>query len=100
MNFKKQDYDKMAVNRKIALMDIANKLGLEHPITKMMGSLAWGRHNAEQGPETSLRTAVREMAYLDGAFNVLNLWARDNDRKAQRIMLDLYPSKWERVDGK
>ena len=97
INFKKQDYDLMANHRKIAFKRIAEKLGNEHPITKMMGSMAWGRNKAEQGVEQSLRTAVREMSFLDGAFEILNTWARDNDRTAQRIMLDLYPSSWEQV---
>ena len=40
---------------------------------------------------STLQTAIREMAFLDGCFNVLNCWARDNDRNAQNIMLDAYP---------
>jgi len=53
--------------------------------------LAWGRYKAETGPQPNLRTAIEAKGFLDGFFDALNLWARDNDTGAQRIMLDLYP---------
>lgn len=87
-----KDYTAMARTRLRAFEKIATALGKDHPITKMMGSRAWGRHDKEQGPESTLRKAIAEYASLDGAFSVLNTWARDNDRAAQRVMLDLYPS--------
>jgi hypothetical protein len=95
MNYKKDDYNLMAHKRVYAFVSIARALGKDHAITKMMGSLAHGRHHFEQGPSGNLQTAVREMAALDGYFDCLNLWARDNDPKAQRVMNDLYPRSFE-----
>lgn len=94
--YNKDDYNYMAAIRKNAFVKIANKLGKEHPITKMMGSLAWGRHNAEQGVEGNLHTAIREMAYLDGFYDCLNLWMRDNDRGTQHLIRDMYPRNYEK----
>lgn len=96
-NYSKDDYNWMADKRKWAFQDIAKNLGKEHPITKMMGSRAWGRHRFEQGAyENTLRSAITEMASLDGAFDIINHWARDNDTMAQRIMLKHYPSGYEK----
>lgn len=86
MNYKKEDYNHMAHLRKLALVEIAQQLGKEHTITRLMGSMAYGRNNAEQGPEGNLQSAIREMSFLDGCFHVLNTWARDNDPKAQLLM--------------
>lgn len=74
-----------------AFKAIAEALGKDHPLTKMMGPLAWGRHDAEWGPDLNLRKAVYAVGFLDGAFRQLNLWARDHDTKAQTVMLRLYP---------
>jgi hypothetical protein len=94
-SYTRQDFQFMAARRKVAFKAIAHRLGKNHAITKMMGSLAWGRHRFEEGAEGNLRTAIEDKAALDGAFSILNQWARDNDRDAQRIMLDLYPSSYE-----
>jgi hypothetical protein len=90
---KKDEWNTLARRRKAALQNIARDLGKDHAITKMMGSMAWGRNGAEQGPEGTLQTAINEAAYLDGAFNILNLWARDNDRPAQRLMIEQWNSR-------
>ena len=74
-----------------AFQQIADKLGKDHPITKMMGPRSYGRHPFETGPEVTLRNAIEGKASLDGAFDILNLWARDNDTEAQRVMLDIWP---------
>jgi hypothetical protein len=95
ISYKKEDWNHMARRRMIAFENIAKALGPKHEITKMMGARAWGRHNFEQGPDGTLQTAVRDMSSLDGAFDILNTWARDNDHKAQRIMLNLYPRGFE-----
>ncbi|MBK6616320.1 hypothetical protein [Ottowia sp.] len=91
----KRDYNIMAGKRVAAFVAIARKLGKEHPITKMMGARAWGRHGFEQGPTSTLRTAIREVAALDGAFDVINQWACDNDAAAQRVLRELYPRSME-----
>lgn len=95
VNYTKEDYNYMAIKRRNAFCKIAEALGKNHPITKMMGTLAWGRHNFEQGPQGNLRTAIREMSALDGMFTILNIWARDNDTKAQQIMLGIYSMSFE-----
>ena len=95
MNYKKADYNYMAAIRRSALVRIAQKLGKEHAVTKLMGCMSYGRNDAEQGPGGNLQSAVREMAFLDGCFHVLKTWASDNDRGAQRVMLDLYPRRYE-----
>ncbi len=92
MKFTKDQWNKIAHSRKIAFRRIAEKLGKDHSITKQMGSLAWGRHDCEQGPGGNLQTAIEEASFLHGYFRCLNTWARDNDREAQRIMLDIYPN--------
>jgi len=100
MNYSKDDYVYMAWKRKHAFQKIADELGKEHPVTKMMGTLAWGRHAGEHGPDFGLREAIYEMAFLDGFFEVLNLWTRDNDGKAQRVMLEHYPRGYESAKPK
>lgn len=95
MNYSKDDYALMYLKRKSALQKIADKLGKDHQITKMMGTMAWGRNNSEPGVSAGLREYVEAKGFLDGAFNILNLWARDNDLNAQRIMLSVYPSGYE-----
>lgn len=87
MNRKKDDWNRLASQRRHALQQIASDLGKDHQITQMMGAMAWGKNNAEQGPEGTLQTAINEAAYLEGAFHILNLWARDNDFKAQNILI-------------
>ena len=94
MNYDKAHYRALASRKRLAFKDIAIELGESHPIVKMMGSRAWGRHNHEEGASGNLRTAIFEVGSLDGAFDILNTWARDNDRDAQKIMLKIYPLNW------
>jgi hypothetical protein len=99
MNYKKDDYNFMAHRRRMAFEQIAKALGKDHPITKMMGSRAWGRSSFEQGPQGNLQSAIREMAAYDGAFDIMNTWARDNDMAAQKKMSDIYPHRFETADA-
>jgi hypothetical protein len=96
--FSRADYDAMSRDRISAFRRIADRLGKENPVTKMMGSLARGRHKAEQGPEGNLRTAVKEYGFLEGYFDALNLWARDHDYSAQRVMLEEWPTGMRRAN--
>jgi hypothetical protein len=98
VRYTKDDYLAMANERRAAFRKIADKLGKDHVITKMMGSLAWGRHDAEQGPAPSLASAIREMAYLDGYFHCLKLYARDHEYNVLRLMNDIYPFGWKSVE--
>ena len=84
----KADYLVLASRRKRALMAVAEFLGKDHKLSQMMGSMAWGRSEAEQtGSGTTLQTAVAEWAFLGGAYEVLNTWARDNDIKGQIVLV-------------
>lgn len=100
MNYTADDYRYMATLRVRALADIAKKLGKDHPVTQMLGSMAWGRSDWEEGPEGNLRTAVRHMSALDGVATVLRIWCRDHDREAQRIIIDSYPTRWQEAPWK
>ena len=77
-------------NRERALQQIATHLGKGHTVTKMLGPLAWGRHNWETGPNRTLENSIVLAAALDGVFHTINMWARDNDTVAQRSIIDIY----------
>ncbi len=91
MNLKKEQYLLCIRKKTRAFTEIANLLGKEHPITKMMGSLAWGRHSFETGPQPNLQDAVYAVGALNGMFQIINTWARDNDPDAQNKIIKLYP---------
>lgn len=95
--YTKEDYLVMANERRWAFQKIAKELGKDHQITKMMGTLAWGRHEAEQGPQPTLHSAIREMSFLDGYCHCIRLWARDNDYNAMKIINDIYPRSWRKA---
>lgn len=90
----KDEYGIYNAARIRAFPKIAKALGEKHPVTKMMGSLAWGRHNAERGPsDTSIRDYAEEFGYLDGYCDALKRWARENnDDAAMNVINALYPS--------
>jgi hypothetical protein len=87
------DYAHMRRVREHAFIRIVGRLGPAHAITKMLGPLAWGRYDAAPSPgnEGRLRAEVAAKAFLDGYFAAINLWARDHDAKAQRVLIDEYP---------
>ena len=92
-SFTKQQYLEMGTRRESALMEIARTLGEKHLITKMLGQLAWGRHNWETGPSPTLAGAITRAAALDGVFHTIHLWARDNDLMAQRKIPAIWHEK-------
>lgn len=69
---------------------IAETLGKEHPLVTMMGELAWGRHNWELGVAAYLEQAIKRVGALEGYFEAMNIWARDNQPEAQRVMLKIW----------
>jgi hypothetical protein len=93
----KKDWEYMASRRRRAFQHIAEQLGKTHPITKMMSERAWGRNKHERGPDYTLHDVILETGALDGAFDVMNGWARDNDPKAQQVMLAIYPMGREKA---
>lgn len=90
MNHKREVRESVLSRRLRAFPKIAKELGEEHAITKMMGSLAWGRHPWDGALPLSLQDVIRAASGLDGVFHTLNLWARDNDYLAQRVLLKHY----------
>lgn len=89
---KREEIESYSAAKVRAFQQIARTLGKDHPITKMMGSLAWGRSHAERGPDSTAQDVAVEFGYLQGYFDALNFWARDHDAKAQRVMRRLWPS--------
>lgn len=87
--FTTADYNRLETALLRAAMNTAQKLGKAHPMTKMLGSLAWGRHGAEAGPSGSqLRPALHAVSFVEGYLACVILWARDADSGAQRVLLD------------
>jgi len=62
IRYTKDDFALMARKRIHAFMEISRTLGKDHPICQLMGPLGWGRHNMEQGPDTSLQGTIEEKA--------------------------------------
>jgi hypothetical protein len=92
----KHEWEMLAARRKHGFRKIAETLGESHSITRMMGSLAWGRSAADFGPDGGLQDVIRQASFMDGFFDCLNLWARDNDAEAQRVMLRFYSKSFAR----
>ena len=92
---KREQWLKEGYLRQRALQKIAEKLGKGHPVTKMLGSLAWGRHNWETGPRATLQGAICLASAMDGVYHTINMWARDNDKKAQDIIIKIYLARHE-----
>ena len=68
----KDDYVSRSRILLIAFQKIAEDLGKEHLITKLMGALAWGRHGAECGPDgDNIRGRAVEYGYLRGCRSML-----------------------------
>ena len=92
----KADYLQEGTKRLSQFVSIAQALPKEHAIVKMMGALAWGRCQVEAGPgQVTLAFAIRRMGHLEGCFHTMNTWARDHDRKAQDLMLDIWHERRE-----
>ena len=93
MNPTREQYDRLCRVRRTAFQNIAKKLGKDHPLTELMGSLAWGRHQHERGAhnDKSLRAAAEEFGALEGYAHVLRRWALINDPEAARVLSDNLP---------
>lgn len=95
MHYKKKDYAHMARVRARAIANITKALGKDHPITHMVGPMAWHRNPWEQGPDTTLAGYVEEKAGLDGCVHILKAWCNEyRDLKALRVIIELYPSAY------
>lgn len=71
--------------------EVAKKLGEKHPMTVMMGTLAWGRHHFERGPsDQGLKDVVYTAGALAGIYDSLVRWGLIYDQKAQRLLIDTW----------
>lgn len=82
-----------------ALCEIAKKYGRESTIGRMLGSLAWGRHEGEPKPDEKVHDVVWGCGYLrgysdamlraceifrvDGENDVRIVWQRVNELEAR-----------------
>ena len=90
MAWDKDHWIRLGNKREQAFKEIAKALGEKHPITQMIGTLAWGRHEWELGVKATLANAIARASALDGYFHALNLWARDHSTDAQRTMIKIW----------
>lgn len=95
---KKEQWLALAEERRKRFTEIAKALGPEHPVTKMMGTLAWGRNTWESGPRDTTQEIIQEAAFLAGCFHILNMWVRDHDTEAQDTMMKIWLGKGK-ADG-
>jgi len=59
----------------------------DHMAVQMMGTLAYGRHEAETGPQPTKESEIARSEWLRGYWSALKGWARVNDRSLQDRML-------------
>ena len=90
MALKKEDLKKRSNAYMRAFQATARMLGKEHPLTKFMGALAWGRHDAERGPGRDTVTDVAtEYGHLHGCERMLVSFCNYvGDVKARNVLLD------------
>jgi hypothetical protein len=90
MSFSKDDYARRSRAYLTAFQAVAKKLGKDDPMTQLMGGLAWGRHDAECGPDQdTLRARAVEYGFLYGCERMLVKWCNDNNRSdARKLLLD------------
>lgn len=89
MTWTKEEYKRRERAAVRAFVNTAKELGKGHSMTRLMGSLAWGRHPFERGPsDQGLKDCIYAAAGLDGMYQVLNMWGREYDTAAQRVLID------------
>ncbi|MDP2663795.1 MAG: hypothetical protein Q8R28_24025 [Dehalococcoidia bacterium] len=84
----KDEYIARVSRRERAFRQVAMGLGKEHELTRMMHTLAWGRHDWEWGPIVTKDNACFAAGALDGYWRALYLWAANHDRLAMQTMND------------
>jgi len=89
MTISKEEYGRRAQQIRLGFIRFAGQLKKEHPAVLMMGPLAWGRHDEELSVSNinNLRNIVIVYGFLKGAKDIINRWCRDNDQKAQALLL-------------
>jgi hypothetical protein len=100
VNLTREKYDNLCSLRRRAFQEVAKALGKGHPITELMGSLAWGRHWHERGAHNhnNLRAAAEEFGALEGYAAILRNWARINsDHGAANLLSDKLPTGYNGI---
>lgn len=87
MNRKKEEWVMIHGRRRRALMNLAKHLGEGHPVTKIMGSHAWGRSECEPGPCASVHDWVRAAGYLEGVCRIIQSVANEHFPASQRVQI-------------
>ena len=72
----------------VALQDVAKQLGEDHPVTKLMGGFAWGRHEKQGGPDSNnLRDRAVAYGYVVGCERMLIKFCNHiGDTDARRVI--------------
>jgi hypothetical protein len=58
----------------------------DHPVVRLMGSLAYGRHDAESGANTTKESAIVECSWLRGYWAACKRLAAQTDRTVFDVM--------------
>lgn len=81
MTWNKEDYAVRVRAYLSAFQSVAKTLSPDDPVLKLMGSLAWGRHDAEFGPDdNTLRSNAVAYGFLYGCERMLVKWCNQNGR--------------------
>lgn len=90
MSWSKEEYAKAEHAYVSAFQDVAKKLGEDHQMVKLMGGLAWGRHEQQGGPDSNnLRDRAVAYGYVHGCERMMVKWCNlVGDEGARRILID------------
>ena len=81
-----------------ALQDVAKQLGYtpnrngesSHPVVRILGALAWGRHPKEGGPDETKDDVLVGLGYLQGVRDAALRAARElGDKEADRFLCNV-----------
>ena len=76
---------------RIALMKVAEELGKESEVYKILGSLAWGRHEGEQAVHETKDNVVFGLGYLKGYRDATLAATRVLNLKGERALANCHP---------
>ena len=69
-----------------AMVGTAKTLGKDHPLTKLMGSMAWGRSGFEMGPDAHTESYIRFAAGHEAMWGVYVSWCNIYDQEASDVL--------------
>lgn len=90
MSWSKDEYARAEHAYMSAFQNVAAKLGEDHPMVKLMGGLAWGRHEKQGGPDSNnLRDRAVAYGYVAGCERMLVKWCNlVGESDARRTLTD------------